>query len=88
MKNNPAFSLRRIGDVYLLVSLSSGTYHRENVFSTNEIGALLWNTLNKDCTEDTLLDIILNKYHIDRETAWKDLRSFLTSLERIGALER
>lgn len=87
MKNNPAFSLRKIGDVYLLVPLSSQTYHRDNVFSTNEIGALLWNTLNNDCTEDTLLNIVLREYHIDRETALKDIRSFLTSLHKIGALE-
>lgn len=86
MRGNSLFSLQSIGDVYMLVPLQDEKFHIERILSTNEVGALLWNMLKNDCTEDTLADAVVDEYEISRETALSDIRNFLESLKKIDAL--
>ena len=88
MKGNHTFSMRSVGDVYLLVPLREDTFRGERILPTNEVGALLWETLKKDCTEETLVAAILDQYDIKQDTALADIREFLESLDRAGALDR
>lgn len=86
MRGNPAFSLQSIGDVYLLVPLQDEIFQKDRVIPTNEVGALLWNTLREESTEEKLADAVAGEYEIPRETALSDIRLFLASLEKAGAL--
>lgn len=86
MKGNDLFSLQQIGDVYLLVPLREKTFQRERILPTNQVGALLWKTLQQECSEEALVAAVLEEYDICRETALTDIRSFLASLEKAGAL--
>ncbi len=86
MKGNPAFSLRSIGDVYLLVPLKDEIFQKEKIIPTNEVGALLWKTLQEECTEETLCHAVSEEYEITRETALADIRQFLKTLKKAGAL--
>lgn len=86
MKRNPAFSLQSIGDVYLLVPLQEEKFQKEKIIPTNEVGALIWKTLQEECTEETLSRMVSEEYEISREAALSDIRQFLKSLERVGAL--
>ena len=86
MRGNPAFSLQSIGDVYLLVPLQDEIFQKDRVIPTNEVGALLWNTLREESTEEKLADTVAGEYEIPRETALSDIRLFLASLEKTGAL--
>ena len=52
----------------------------------NEIGNFIFQTLQTEQTEETLVDAILGEYEIDRETAQNDLREFLQQMREIGAL--
>ena len=84
MKSNPAFSLRSIGDVYLLVPLQDETFQKEKIIPTNAVGALLWKAMQ--CTEEMLSHAVSAEYEISREDALKDIRLFLKELQKAGAL--
>ena len=86
MKANPDFTIRTIGDVSLIVSLMGNAFHKEWTVTTNESGALLWQTLKADCTKKDLLDAILSAYEVDESTALSDIDFFLDSLRRANAL--
>lgn len=86
MKSNPAFSLRSIGDVYLLVPLQDETFQKEKIIPTNEVGALLWKAMQEECTEEMLSHAVSAEYEISREDALKDIRLFLKELQKAGAL--
>ncbi len=86
MKANPDFTLRTIGDISLIVSLTAPVFRREQMITTNESGVLLWEALKDECTEAELLGVLQSVYEIDRETALSDIGSFLSSLRRAGAL--
>ena len=86
MKANPDFTIRTIGDVSLIVSLTGAAFHKEQTVTTNESGALLWQTLNEDCTKKDLLAAIQSVYEIDESTALSDIDFFVDSLRRANAL--
>ena len=88
MKGNSAFSLQNIGDVYLLVPLREEAFQKERIIPTNETGALLWRTLQEECTEEALAEAILQEYETEQEVALADVRNFLQALEEGGALIR
>ena len=88
MKGNPVFSLQNIGDIYLLVPLREENFQKEQIIPTNEAGALLWKVLQEECTEETLVEAILQEYQVERDIALADVEHFLQALEEGGVLIR
>jgi len=86
MKANPDFTLRTIGDISLIVSLTAPVFHKEQMIRTNESGVLLWERLAEECTEEELSGILQSVYEIDKDAALADTGCFLDSLRRAGAL--
>lgn len=86
MKANPDFTLRTIGDISLLVSLTAPVFQKEQMITTNESGVLLWERLAEECTQEELAEVLQDVYEIDRDTALADTSIFLDSLRRAGAL--
>ncbi len=86
MRANPDFTLRQIGDVCLIVRLNDTIFQKDNVITTNESGAILWDTLKKNCTRKELLSSLQAEYEVDEETALSDIDAFLASLKSAGAL--
>lgn len=79
--------LREIAGEYIVVPTGKMALHIHGMLSLSESALLLWNKLQNDCTEETLVDAIMSEYDTERETAIADVRSFLDQLEKIGALE-
>jgi len=50
-------------------------------------GALLWQTLEQECQMEDLVRVLMETYHIDRDTAAADARQFVQKLEQMGCLE-
>lgn len=88
MKANPVFSLQNIGDIYLLVPLGEDTFQKERVIPISETGALLWQSLQEECTEEALAEALLQEYQVDGQIAAADVEMFLRTLEQGGALIR
>ena len=51
-----------------------------------ELGAFLWDRLETAENEEELLTAVLDEYEVTKETAKKDLRTFLDKLREMGIL--
>ena len=57
------------------------------MINLNETGAFLWQQLQKDADEETLLKAMLMEYEVDEETAEVGIASFLNKLREADLLE-
>ncbi|MEE0419385.1 MAG: PqqD family protein [Lachnospiraceae bacterium] len=80
MKINKAFVVRKIGDDFVLVPKGDTALSFNGLVSLNEAGAFLWGKLSEEVSESALVDMFLEEYETDRETAAKDVREFLENL--------
>ena len=86
MRASNQFIMREIAGEYLLVPVGVAASKFNGLITMNEIGNFIFQTLQTEQTEETLVDAILGEYEIDRETAQNDLREFLQQMREIGAL--
>lgn len=78
--------VREIAGEYILVPTGSAALKIHGMINLSDSGYLLWNKLQSDCTEEELVDAILEEYEIDRETATEDTKTFLEKMDSIGIL--
>lgn len=87
MQANTDFILRNIGDIYFIFPTKTATFlSADQMLTTNETGAFLWNCLHKSTTLDELTEKLQNCYNIDAKTAHEDIKIFLTALKKIHAI--
>ena len=86
MKLKYEFAVREIVGEYVMIPLGQGALDLKGMISTSETGALLVDALRKDVTRLELLQLILDTFDIDRNTAEKDLDEFLAQLKKLNLL--
>ena len=86
MKLKYEFAVREIVGEYVMIPLGQGALDLKGMISTSETGALLVDALRKDVTRLELLQLILDTFDIDRNTAEKDLDEFLAPLKKLNLL--
>lgn len=85
MKINSDFTIQKVGNAYVAVPVgeTSKTFH--GMVRLNGTGAFVWNLMvEKDCSEDDLVDALLSAYEVDRETAAADVHRIVTILKDNG----
>ena len=87
MKRIGTFTVKNYGDDIVAVAEGEFSNHFHGAVKLNETGLVLWKALHIDQTIDSLTDIIVSEYEIDRETAMRDVESFLGVLRNAGLLE-
>ena len=87
MKLKPDYILRDIAGEYIVVPVCEEADKVKGIISLSESGAFLWEQLQNEQTEDSLVEALLNEYAIDPDTARSDVRAFLSSVQTIGCLE-
>lgn len=88
MKINKEFILREIMGDYIIVPTGETVLEFNGVVSVNEVGALLWNMLQKEVTFEELAQGILNEYDVEESVAKQDIREFLDKLIENGILDK
>ena len=78
--------IREIAGEYILVPTGNAALKIHGMINLSESGYLLWNKLQSGCTEEELVDAILEEYEIDRETATENTKTFLEKMDSIGIL--
>ncbi len=71
----------------VIVPLVNKVAQMEKVFSLNEIGSIIYNTLSTAKSIDELLQVILSEFEIDRKTAQEDLEHFLATAVEKGIIQ-
>lgn len=88
MQHKKNYSMGTIGDLYFIHNAHPIDFPSANeILTTNETGAFLWETLDSDISLDELTEIFAKYYEIDRKTAKQDIMVFLNSLKKISAIE-
>lgn len=72
--------LKEIKDSYVIFPIQKSIDSTRTMFTTNEAGALLWHTLQKETTEDELVAVLMAHYEVDEATARRDVKIFVREL--------
>ena len=80
MKIEKEFILREIAGDYVIVPTGKPALEFNGLITLNELGAFIWKKLQQDVTEDELIQVILEEYEVDEETARNDVEEFLNKL--------
>lgn len=87
MKIKSGFMLRTVADNYIVVPVGEASKQFNGMITLNETSAFLWNFLMKGTTEEKLVDELMKTYDVSREIAIKDVKSFISELEKINVLD-
>lgn len=80
MKIEKEFILREIAGDYVIVPTGKTALEFNGLITVNELGAFIWKKLQQEVTEDELIQVILEEYEVDEETARHDVEEFLNKL--------
>ena len=81
-ENQKGILLRRLGDEFMVVAIGEASKSFNGMIRLNDTGAFYWKELEKGSSEDDLTAKTLERYEgVDQETARRDVREFLQSIE-------
>ena len=85
-KRNENFIFRKIVEEMILVPIHQDVIDMDGIYTLNELGAFIWETLADSKTREELEQTVLEKYATDHNTVKQDLQSFLAEMIIIGAI--
>jgi hypothetical protein len=71
-----------IDDEKVMMSVEKGQY-----FNLDPVGSRVWELLEKPIKVSALIDTLLLKYDVDRETCQRDVLAFLEELHKDGMVQ-
>ncbi|SDI00637.1 PqqD family protein [Desulfosporosinus hippei] len=86
MKLKSGFLCREVAGQWVVVPLGERVVEFNGIMTLSESGALLLRTMENEVQEEELVQIVLNEYIVDEESARSDIREFVTSLKDNGLL--
>ncbi len=70
--------LRHVGKDYIIIEPEKDTVDMTKIYSLNESAAWLWTELKGiDFTEESVVEMLMNKYDVSPEQALEDVRSLI-----------
>ena len=88
MKTRKGYSLRTLGNEYIIVADGLEAVDFSHMVSMNESAALLWEAVEgKDFDANTLADLLMENYDISRETAEHDVAVLLETWRKANIIE-
>lgn len=88
MKAKNGYSLRTLGNEFVLVADGLDAVDFNRMISMNESAAMLWKAIEgKDFDAGTLADILADNYDISPETAQADAAALLQAWQKAGIVE-
>lgn len=88
MKTKKGFTLRSLGNEHLLVAESVEMTNFNRMISMNESAAMLWKEIDgKDFDAETLINLLMENYDINRDVAEHDVTALLKSWKETGIIE-
>ena len=85
MRLNRDFITHEVGGEHILVSAGNTAF--SGMARGNDTAAFIIELLKNDVTEEEIVNSMLEKYDVDRETAVSDVGRIIQKLRSIGAVE-
>ncbi len=79
-KNDTIVS-KKIEDEFVLVPISNNVGDMNQLFTLKDTGAFIWEQINGKNSVEDILNLLLDEFEIDSDTAIKDIFRFLEELE-------
>jgi len=79
--------MQNVGGENLLVPLGSRVVDMNGMVILNETGSLVWTLLEEDRSVEDLATAVAERFDVDFERAFADVRSFLDEIARMGLVE-
>jgi hypothetical protein len=79
------FVAREVGGELVVVPLTGNIAHMNELFTFNSSAKLLWEALQEDSTEETLVISLLDAYDVEESVARVDVKKFLDRLEQMAS---
>ena len=83
---NPDYIFRKIVDEVVLVPIHQDVVDMKYIYTLNDVGAFVWQSLEAPTSFRSLVTALANKYDVEYETIVEDLGTFLQELEACGAV--
>lgn len=74
------FCVRKVLDETVAIPTQEAAHRLSGLASMNETGEFLFQLLQTEQTEETLVNALLEEYEVDTQTAEKDVAAFLAVL--------
>ena len=88
MKAKNGFNLRTVCGENILVAEGEENIYFSNIISMNESSAYLWNRIQgKDFEVKDLVDLLIEMYEVDEETATRDARLLVDQWKQAEIIE-
>ena len=87
MKKKQGFRLRTICGENIIVAEGISNVDFSKIISLNESAAYLWEHIQGDFDEDTLVTLLTDEYEVDEATARNDTRQLIASWQQAGIIE-
>ena len=86
MKIEPNFEIVQIADDYMLVPVGDKIEQFNGTVVLNEVAAFLVGKMKTDITEEQLIDLVMEEYEVDKETAKEDIEKVILDMKKIGII--
>ena len=87
MKIKNGFLLRKVGEQNIVVAVGEESCDFNGIIRLNDTGKFLWEKLQNDISENSLVSAMLLEYDIDEATAKNDTEDFIAALKEANLLE-
>ncbi|MGN0251597.1 MAG: PqqD family protein [Oliverpabstia sp.] len=87
MKIVKEFILRDIAGEWVLVPINVTAQEFNGLVTLSSTGKFIWENIEKVGSLDAMIDLVLENYEIDKETATKDVIEFVAQLVGNGFVE-
>ena len=77
---------REIAGEAIIVPVKSRAAELDAIYTLNELGALIWQSIDGKTTVSLIVEGICNLYDVARETATRDIVEFFETLEAEGLI--
>ena len=86
MIRNNDFLLREVAGSQILVPVGEAVGAFSGIVTLNSSGVHLWNTMETEQTENSLVNALLERYDVSAQQAAADVEQFVAKLRSVGAV--
>lgn len=87
MKASKELILRQVAGEYILIPTGRMALKIHGMINLSESGALIWEQLSEERTEEELVKALLREYQVEEAAARADVAAFLEQMRTLGILE-
>ena len=86
MKRSNDFLLRDVAGALVIVPVGAAVSAFPGMITMNATGAYIWELLETEQTEDSLVAALVARYEVEKDRARADVQAFVGKLKPTGAI--